>query len=311
MKLGTRRSRLALTQSGLVARALGPDVHLVEMETEGDRQLDGPLKGPLAKGFFTEALETALRDGSIDLAVHSLKDLPVAPPADLALAATPEREAAYDLLLVRDDAWRDPTAGGLPVHPGARIGSTSPRRAALLGAWAPEVSVHVLRGNVTTRVERLREGRFEAIVLAEAGLRRLGAFTPGGEVSLHGVRVFRLALPTWPCAPGQGSLGVQCRAADAVAMARIGRLHDEATGAAVTAERAWLARLGGGCTIPFGAWVGGDAWAFALGTDAGLILRSGTGGAAAGLAALDAALADPRPTPLTAQPLGEEVHVHA
>lgn len=311
MRLGTRRSRLALTQSGMIARALGADVHLVEIETEGDRQLDGPLKGPLAKGFFTEAIESALRAGTIDLAVHSLKDLPVDPPADLLLAATPEREAAYDLLLVREDAWRDASGGGLPVVAGARIGSTSPRRAALLAAWAPDATVLPLRGNVTTRVERLREGRFEAIVLAEAGLRRLGAFRPDGEVSFAGIRVFRLHLATWPCAPGQGSLGVQCRATDDVAIARIATLDDAATSRAVTAERLWLARLGGGCTIPFGAWVGPDRWAFALGTPDGLILANGVGGEEVGRAALDLALADRRPTPLSPTPLGVELDVHA
>ncbi len=310
MRLGTRRSRLALTQSGMVATSLGADVSLVEIETEGDRQLEGPLQGPLAKGFFTEAIERALRAGTIDLAVHSLKDLPVDSPEDLVVAATPEREAAADLLLVRADAWCDVEAG-LPVGPGARIGSTSPRRAALLAAWAPHAQVLTLRGNVTTRVERLREGRFEAILLAEAGLRRLGAFRAGGEVSLHGIRVFRLALPTWPCAPGQGSLGVQCRADDFAARSRIGGLHDSQTARSVNTERGWLARLGGGCTIPFGAWVGPDAWSFCLGVPGGLVLRSGIGDAAAGTAALDAALADPRPAPLSPVRLGVEVDVHA
>lgn len=310
MKLGTRQSRLALTQSGMVARALGPDVVLVGIDTEGDRIVDAPLVGPLAKGFFTEALESALRGGTIDLAVHSLKDVPVDDAAGLTLAATPPRELPNDILLVRADAWDD--EGALPLRPGARVGSTSARRQTLLRAWGRDLDVVPLRGNVTTRVERLKAGKFDAIVLAEAGLRRLGAFVAGGEVDLTGVRLLRLDLHAWPCAPGQGSLAVQCRLADDAARARIGTLHDALTQAAVTQERQWLARLGGGCTIPFGAWVSGEDWAFVLDTGKGATLRAGTG-LASGTAALDEVIAgaDPSPASPLGPRIGEEVHVDA
>ena len=308
MRLGTRRSRLALTQAEMVARALGPDVTLVEIDTEGDRLVDAPLQGPLAKGFFTEAIEVALRRGAIDLAVHSLKDLPVADPPGLVVAATPVREATADLLIVRADAWVEGAL--LPIGPGARVGSTSPRRQALLAAWAPGIQVIPLRGNVTTRVQRLREGRFEAIVLAEAGLQRLGALRPGGEVTLDGLRLFRLALRSCPCAPGQGALAVQCRAQDTHVRARISALDHAPTAADVSTERRWLTRLGGGCSVPFGAWVDGEAWSFGLGTPNGLILRAGTG-LACGSMALDQALAATTSVDLPTVALGSELHVYA
>ncbi len=268
MKLGTRRSKLALAQSGMVARDLGPDVELVGIDTEGDRIVDAPLTGPLAKGFFTEALETALREGRIDLAVHSLKDLPVGDSEGLVVAAVTRRERANDVLIARPDAVVDEA---FPLRPGSRVGSTSTRRQALFRHHGRGLEVLPLRGNVTTRVERLREGRFEAIVLAEAGLNRLGT-----EVNLRGLRVFRLGLDGWPCAPGQGALAIQCRASDSVTRARIAALHHEPTAAAVATERQWLSALGGGCTIPFGAHVDGERWSCVLALD-GVVLRSGEG----------------------------------
>ncbi|GDX80644.1 porphobilinogen deaminase [Deltaproteobacteria bacterium] len=310
MKLGTRKSKLALTQSGMIATALGPDVELVGIESEGDRIVDAPLVGPLAKGFFTEALESALRSGEIDLAVHSLKDLPVENAPGLVVAAIPPREAPNDVLVVRADCWKN--GGSLPLAGFAKVGSTSTRRQALLRAWGQTLEIVPLRGNVTTRVERLRQGRFDAIVLAEAGLRRLGAFAPGGEVDLTGLKVFRLDSVAWPCAPGQGALAVQCRADDVATRTRIATLNDPATAAAVTEERQWLARLGGGCSLPFGAWVSGEKWSFMLEQSGSAVLRSGMWLAAAA-AALDDVLAGGTGTPTSPQgsPIGVQIHVHA
>jgi hydroxymethylbilane synthase len=269
MRLGTRQSVLALAQSGHVARALGPDVSLVGVTTEGDRLVDVPLRGPIAKGFFTEALEAGLRAGSFDLAVHSLKDLPVATPEDLILAAVPRRAPPFDVLLVRDDAYR-PEARVLPVRAGARIGASSPRRQSQIRTLRPDAEPAFLRGNVTTRLDRLARGDFDAIVLAEAGLRRLGVPVPAGIIAV------RLSLEVWPPAPGQGALAIQCRAADPEAVRRIGALHDPATAHAVALERAWLSRLGGGCSLPFGAWTDGHRWVVGLDTNGAFHIRTGT-----------------------------------
>jgi hydroxymethylbilane synthase len=287
LRLGTRTSALALTQSGHVAAALGPDVSLVGVTTEGDRLVDVPLAGRLQKGFFTEALDRGLREGTLDLAVHSLKDLPLAWPEGLVVAATPPREALADLLLVRPEAW-DAAAPRLPLRPGAKVGAASERRQWLLRTLRPDCEPAFLRGNVPTRIERLREGRYDAIVLAEAGVNRLG-------LRLEGLRVARLRPSEWPCAAGQGSLAVQCREADRATRARVATLNDRPTEIATTMERRWLGALGGGCSVPFGAavWpVAPSEWAWAMGLarDGAFRIRRGVG-EGAGDAALAALLA--------------------
>ena len=266
MRLGTRTSRLALAQSGHVAAALGPDVELVGMQTAGDKVVDAPLRGPLAKGWFTEELEAALLEGRIDLAVHSLKDLPLEPRPGLVVAAIPPREPAEDLLLVRD---RTSDGHVLPLAKGARVGSSAARRQALFRALRPDLDVRELRGNVTTRLDRLAEGRFDAIVLAEAGLRRLGLLD--GAVAQF--LVVRLRAEAWPSAPGQGALAVQCRAADTGVVARIAALHHGPTATEVETERRWLGAMGGGCSVPFGARVRGDRWSIGLDAGAGFRVR--------------------------------------
>ena len=253
LRLGTRRSALALAQSGMVARALGPDVTLVEVVTEGDRLVGVPLQGTLAKGYFTEALEAKLREGSIDLAVHSLKDLPVLDSPGLTLGAVPPRESPADLLLVRAAAF-DAEAWRLPLVPGARVGAASLRRQALLRTLRPDLEPAFLRGNVTTRVRKLVDGSYDAIVLAEAGVVRLGETL--GLPEDGSVVVARLLPEHWPCAPGQGALGIQCRADDPSVQARLARIHDPATAAAVGGERDALRSIGGGCATPFAAWFG-------------------------------------------------------
>jgi hydroxymethylbilane synthase len=269
MKLGTRRSDLALTQSRWVAAQIGPDVELVGVTTEGDRLVDVPLKGPIAKGFFTEALERGLLDGSLDLAVHSLKDLPVRDPDGLTVGAVPVRENPADVLIVRPEAV-DRSATGLPLRAGASVGASSERRQALLRAYAPGCVPSFLRGNVPTRVQRLREGKYDAIVLAEAGLRRL-------KLDLSGLCVFRLDRFAWPPAAGQGALAVQCRAADAVTLGRLAGLNHAPTARAVTIERGWLSAMGGGCAVPFGAVVEGERWALGLARDGVMRVRTGEG----------------------------------
>ncbi len=256
LRLGTRKSELALAQSGMVARSIGLDVELVGVTTEGDRLVDVPLSGALSKGFFTEALEAGLRAGTIDLAVHSLKDLPLVQPDGLVLAAIPPRESLADLLLVRDEAW-DPSAPVLPLRAGAKVGAASERRQWLLRTLRPDCDPAFLRGNVPTRVSRLREGRYDAIVLAEAGIHRLGH-------ALDGLRVARLLPHQWPNAAGQGALALQCRADDIATRERLAPLHDPDTAAAVERERGWLGALGGGCSVPFGAAVWSGGWAIGL-----------------------------------------------
>lgn len=281
LRLGTRKSALAWAQSGHVAAAIGPDVERVGMVTAGDQIVDAPLRGPLQKGWFTDELERALRAGEIDLAVHSLKDLPVQDPQGLTIGAIPKRAPASDLLLVREAA----VAGGrFPVRAGGKVGAAAHRRHALLRTLAPDVEVAWLRGNVTTRIHKLADGQYDAILLAEAGVRRLG---DEGRIP-DGVRVFRLLPQHWPPAPGQGALAVQCRADDAALLARLALLHDPATADAVHAERAWLTRLGGGCSVPFGAYSAGD-WALGVERDGLFRIARGTGAGAE--AALDALVA--------------------
>lgn len=308
IRLGTRQSVLALAQSGHVARAIGPDVELVGVTTEGDRLVDVPLRGPIAKGFFTEGLETGLREGRFDLAVHSLKDLPVAMAPGLVLGAIPKRAPAADLLIVREASFA-PDQPGLPLRPGATVGASSPRRMSLLQTVRPDVTASFLRGNVTTRLERAARGDFDAIVLAEAGVSRLGRPIPDGLV------ICRLSLTGWPPAPGQGALAIQCRADDAPLLTRLARLHDPATEAAVHAERAWLSRLGGGCAVPFGAYAHGDHWV--VGLEVGGVFRVASGSGPGAEAAVDALRdgvgappAGPMWSPATLSPL-TELHASA
>lgn len=240
LRLGTRRSALALVQSGQVAEALragGLLVDLVEVTTAGDRSA-APLAQIGGTGVFVSALRERLLAGEVDFAVHSLKDLPSAPAAGVTIAAVPVREAPSDALVSRAGRLAD-----LPA--GAVVGTGSPRRAAQLRRARPDLQVVEIRGNVDTRVGRVSSGELHAVVLAEAGLRRLGLSDRITEVLDP-----KLMLP----APGQGALAVECRSEDRELMQRLCEaLDDPATRAAVTAERAVLARLEAGCTAPVGA----------------------------------------------------------
>ena len=249
--IGTRRSRLAITQTRSVAEALrsafpGLEIELREIVTAGDRAPEKPLSESGTVGFFTRDIEKRLLAGDIDLAVHSLKDLPVEQPEGLVIAATPRRGDPRDALLCREaSSLRD-----LPE--GAIVGTSSPRRSAQLLAIRPDLVIRELRGNVDTRIEKLRRGDYDAIVAAKAALDRLGRAAAITEV-----------LEPADClpAPGQGALAVECREGDLDVMRLASALNDAATCVTTSAERALLSRLGGGCRLPLGALavpVGGE-----------------------------------------------------
>jgi hydroxymethylbilane synthase len=241
MRIGTRASTLAQAQARLVARRLaaaGRTVEIVPLRTEGDRLAEARLAGVGGKGLFVREIEQALLEARIDVAVHSLKDLPARIPDGLVLAAFPEREDPRDVLVAR-------APGGLDaLGPGATLGTSSPRRRALALALRPDLAVEPIRGNVDTRLRKLEEGAFDAIVLAAAGLRRLGLTPP------HAVT---LPIDVWVPAVGQGILGVEARAADGAACAALAALDHPPTRAAALAERAYLARLGASCVTPMAA----------------------------------------------------------
>ncbi|MBO9522462.1 MAG: hydroxymethylbilane synthase [Nocardioidaceae bacterium] len=242
LRLGTRASALARTQSQYIADLLtertGRAVELVTVSTEGDVST-APLASLGGTGVFVSALREALLRGEVDLAVHSLKDLPTAPAEGIALAAIPTREDPRDVVVARDGL----TLGELP--PSSKVGTGSPRRVAQLAALGLGIELTGLRGNVDTRIGKVRSGELDAVILARAGLARLGRLDDVTEV-LDPIQV----LP----APGQGALAVECRAADAdlVALLR-DALDDPHTRAAVTAERVVLAELEAGCSAPVGA----------------------------------------------------------
>ncbi len=242
--IGTRGSRLALAQAREVVSALrtawpGREFAVKAIRTAGDAHARPPAPGAASRGAFVKEIEEELLRGGCDIAVHSMKDLPTALPPGLAVAAVPKRADPFDLLVTLDGE----EISGLP--PGARIGTSSARRAALLLNLRPDLEITPIRGNVETRLRRLREGACEGVVLAAAGLARLG---------LGGFPVQRLVPPAFLPAPGQGCLALETREDDAEA-ARLARAMDHALShAAARAERAFLAALGGGCALPVGAY---------------------------------------------------------
>ena len=238
IRIGTRGSTLALAQAGLVKAGLDGETEIVSMRTEGDRLAEAKLAAVGGKGLFVREIEEALLRREIDVAVHSLKDLPAEPPAGLVLAAFLPREDPRDMLIgVRTATLED-------LAPGAVIGTSSPRRRALVLAARPDVGVEPIRGNVDTRLRKLAAGSFDAIVLAAAGLRRLG-LTPAHCTALDPERF----VP----AVGQGIIAVEARVDDAATLAGLTRLDHAATRACALAERAYLALLGASCTTPIAA----------------------------------------------------------
>jgi len=243
LRLGTRRSPLALAQSQLVADAItartGRTVELVPVTTQGDSSTEA-LTEIGGTGVFVNALREALLAGVVDIAVHSLKDLPTAQPEQILLAAVPMREDPRDALVARDGL----TLGELPS--GSRVGTGSPRRAAQLRALGLGLEVVPVRGNVDTRIALVTGGELDAVVLARAGLARLGLLEAATEV-IDPIQM----LP----APGQGALAVECRSADPSDLHDLlGVLDDASTRLAVIAERTLLATLEAGCSAPVGAY---------------------------------------------------------
>jgi hydroxymethylbilane synthase len=277
LRLGTRASELARTQSGIIADLLsertGRDVVLVPVRTEGD-VTTAPLASFGGIGVFVSALRDALLAGEVDLAVHSLKDLPTAPADGIALAAVPPREDPRDVVVARDGL----TLGELPR--GSRVGTGSPRRVAQLEALGLGIDLVGVRGNVDTRIAKVRSGELDAVVLARAGLARLGRLDEVTEV-LDPIQV----LP----APGQGALAVECRADDTDLVALLAAaIDDPHTRAAVECERMVLAELEAGCSAPVGALAevvegddGEELWirAVALSLDGALAVRRSASGA--------------------------------
>jgi hydroxymethylbilane synthase len=240
IRLGTRSSALATAQAGMVAdqlRQLGHSVEMVEITTAGDTS-PVSLSSIGGTGVFAAAIRQALLTGEIDIAVHSLKDLPVAPEPGLVIAATPVREDVRDALVARDGL----TLGELPA--GSVVGTGSPRRMAQLTALGLGLSVIDIRGNVDTRLSLVRNGSCDAVLLARAGLSRLGLLEEVTE-SLDPLQM----LP----APGQGALAIECRSDRPELIRALTPLDDSDTRACVTAERALLGALQAGCTAPIGA----------------------------------------------------------
>ena len=238
IRLGTRGSALALAQARSVAAAMiGVEVEVVPMRTEGDRLADARLAVVGGKGLFVRDIEEALLRGDIDLAAHSLKDLPAEPPAGLVLAAFPPREDARDVLVAR----RPFTLATLPE--GARVGTSSPRRRALLLAERPDLRVGPIRGNVDTRLRKLSAGEADVIVLAAAGLARLGRLDEAGG---------RLDGELFVPAAGQGVIAIQARVPSPAADAAVASVNHAATMACLQAERAAVRALGASCHAPVG-----------------------------------------------------------
>jgi hydroxymethylbilane synthase len=259
LRIGTRASLLARWQADWVAARLcefGAKVEIVLLSTRGDREQGEPIGQLGGQGLFTKEIQAALLEGRADVAVHSLKDLPTDPVADLVVAAVPPRGPNGDVLV----SPKYPSVAELPQ--GAVVGTGSARRRAQLLGVRPDLQMAEVRGNVDTRLKKLDAGDYDALVLAEAGLVRLGLADR-----------IRQALPKALMLPavGQGALGIECRADDAPTRGWLERLDDPATRAAVTAERAMLAALRGGCLAPVGAWGRVEAGQLLL---AGVVLRA-------------------------------------
>ncbi len=273
LRLGTRRSPMAVTQSQLVGRALtartGREVQLVGIDSAGDRSQE-LLTQIGGTGVFVSALRSSLLAGEVDIAVHSLKDLPVGPAAGVALAAVPPRDDPRDALIGRDGA----KLADLPA--GARIGTGSPRRAAQLLLLRPDIHPVPVRGNAGTRLAKVETGELDAVVLAHAGLARIGRLDAVSQVFEP-----EEMLP----AAGQGALAVECSAGREDLVALLGCIDDPVSRAATTAERTLLGGLQAGCSAPVGAYAAGTdvlrLSGVVVAADGGMALRGSASGALA------------------------------
>ncbi|MFZ0428676.1 MAG: hydroxymethylbilane synthase [Acidobacteriota bacterium] len=288
--IGSRGSRLALAQTHLIRGLLqetqsGLDVSVKTIRTTGDKLTATPLSRLAAdnKGLFVKEIEEALLDGSIDLAVHSLKDLPTELPEGLTLGAIPRREDPRDALITEGPL---PSLEALPQ--GARVGTSSLRRETQLRYLRPDLEIVPIRGNVDTRLRKLHSEGLDAIVLAAAGLRRLGL-----------ARHVSYTFPADQMIPaiGQGALGLEIRSADEAVGALVRRLEDRTTRISVTAERAFLLAMGGGCQVPMGAHATVEGarvrlTAFVASPSGGRMIRDSVEGADTDLEVLAAGLAE-------------------
>ena len=242
IRIGTRGSKLAQWQANWVAEQLrthGATAELIKITTSGDVEQSGPIASVGTQGVFTKEVQSAVLTGEVDLAVHSLKDLPTQQEGGLVLGAVPERESIADALVANE-------ADSLAALPsGARVGTGSLRRQAQLKHLRPDLEVLGIRGNVDTRLRKLDEGQYDAIILAAAGLRRLGWDDRITEL---------LQPPRMLPAVGQGALGIECRADEQAVIDLLRQLDDQETHAATAAERTMLSLLHGGCSAPVGAW---------------------------------------------------------
>jgi hydroxymethylbilane synthase len=242
LRIGSRGSQLALWQANHISallRARGHEVEIEIIHTTGDKITDVALAKVGTKGMFTKEIEEALAAGHVDLAVHSLKDLPTELPAGFEIAAITERQDPRDAFCSVHFAKIE------DLFPGARVGTSSLRRQAQLKAVRPDLDIYPLRGNVDTRLRKLEQGEYDAIILASAGLNRLGK-----------TELIRQIIPAEIMCPaaGQGALGIEIREGDAATRELLQFLDDDAARAATTCERALLNRLGGGCQVPIGAF---------------------------------------------------------
>jgi hydroxymethylbilane synthase len=248
MIIGTRGSDLARFQAnyiaGLLESRLGGQVELTIISTKGDQVTDRPLRELEGRGYFTKEIEEALLARSVDVAVHSFKDMPSKAPEGLALAAVSQREDAADLLIIRPEAY-DESQGEIPIRKNAVVGTSAVRRESQLMALRPDIVTKDLRGNVPTRLIKLTSGHYDAIFLAAAGVNRL-------KLDLSAFKAVRLDPARFVPAPGQGALAIQMRAGDPHFEVVHQALHDELTAQATSIERAVQARFGGGCGLPLG-----------------------------------------------------------
>jgi hydroxymethylbilane synthase len=243
IQVGSRKSKLALIQSGMVIKSLSSksdhfSFAIQHIVTKGDRILDVTLSKIGGKGLFVKEIERALLEGSIDFAVHSMKDMPAELPQGLEIASIPLREDPHDVLITREHKSLE------ELSLGAVVGTSSLRRAAQILNLRPDLTIRSLRGNVDSRMARLKSGDFDAIILAAAGMNRLGIEDEG--INLQ----FDCMLP----AVGQGALAIECRSSDAELKALLEKINHEETAVTVRAERSFLKRLNGGCQVPIAAF---------------------------------------------------------
>ncbi len=262
LRLGTRGSELALWQARETERRIEEPLEIVVVKTEGDRRRDIALQGQSTTGFFTKDIERRLINREIDIAVHSLKDLPTQGDPALTIAAYLPRATVEDLLLVHPE-WTD-DEGWLPLKAGCVVGAGSLRRQSLIRRWAPTARPELIRGNVPTRVRKCIDGEYGAVVLARAGVERLG-------LDPRPLRGWQLDDTRWLPAPGQGAVAVQIRADDDHARCAVTAIDDDATRQAVGLERHLLTAFEGGCHTAFGAHATAkaDSWTLDIGIDRG------------------------------------------